>query len=72
MSAASSGDELGVDLLVDARKFLDSPVGESNPSVPLVLAILGVGQQLRRIADQMEPADPDVAVRVYLAREGRI
>ena len=35
-------------------------------------ALLGIGQQLRRIADQMEPPDPDAAMRAYLAREGRL
>jgi len=46
-----------LDQLEEARKFLDSPVGESNPNVPLVLSILGAGQQLSRIADVLESMD---------------
>ena len=37
-------------------------------------ALLGIGQQLKRIADPMEPheiPDPDASLRAYLAREGR-
>lgn len=49
------------------------------------LTLLGIGQQLRRIADQMEPHTllvaegveteaqfPNLQIRAYLAREGRI
>jgi len=51
---------------------LEELVGTSRLSYETLAGLLGIGQQLRRIADQMEPPDPDAAMRAYLAREGRL
>ena len=71
------------DYLAEAEGAFD----RADVTTPVYLevgALLGIGQQLRRIADQMEPhavlvADgvaaeaqfPNLQIRAYLAREGR-
>ena len=59
------------DYLAEAEVATARAEGDQYEDVQAI-ALVGIGQQLRRIADQMEPPDPDAAMRAYLAREGRL
>ena len=58
------------DYLAEAQNAIEDAELDQYEDVQ-ALALLGIGQQLRRIADQMERPDPDAAMRAYLAKEGR-